>query len=318
MATQVTPAERLLDLVLALTHATHRMTRSEIRTGVAGYSDAPSEDAFERMFERDKTTLRELGVPLITLVDDAHGDDVGYRIDLEDYDMPAIDLTAEELGVLSVAAAMWEGAELDAQARRGLTKLRALAPGTAQVFAGHTLRLPLPEGHLDPLLKATTERNVVTFSYRTARTDRMEDREVEPWRLLVRDGAWYLQAWDRLRHGERMFRLSRISGRVRTLPDSGDRHEIGPAPSTPQSTQSATVRVRTDHGAQLRLRAWQVEHTPLGDILTLPLGDSEELAALIAGYTDAVEVLHPTSLRDAVISRLAAVSRLAAGEKADA
>lgn len=316
MSTQVTPAERLLDLVIALTHATHRMTRSQIRRGVNGYAQAASDDAFERMFERDKVTLRELGIPLVTLVDDAHGDDVGYRIDLDDYAMPEIELTPEEIGVLSVAAAMWQGAEQDSRARRGLTKLRALAPSVSDEFAGHVLRMPAPQPQLEPLLQAATQRGVVQFPYRTARTGVVEQREVEPWRLLVRDGAWYLQGWDRLRSAERLFRLSRIIGEVREITGDGERAEVGPAPTPVISQEQARVWVRPDRAGALRLRATSVEHHATGDVLTLPLGDVEHLAALIAGDTDAVKVLEPPALREAVVARLSAVAALAGGEHA--
>lgn len=316
MSNQVTPAERLLDLVIALTHTTHRMTRSEIRRGVNGYAQAPSDDAFERMFERDKVTLRELGIPLVTLVDDAHGDDVGYRIDLDDYAMPEIELTPEEIGVLSVAAAMWQGAEQDARARRGLTKLRALAPSVSDELAGHVLRMPIAQPQVEPLLQAATARGVVQFPDRTARTGQVEQREVEPWRLLVRDGAWYLQGWDRLRGAERLFRLSRITGEVRDVTGDGERAAVGPAPTPVAGEEMARLRVRPERAGALRLRATSVRSDGEGDVLTMPLGDVEQLAALVAGDTDAVMVLSPAELRDAVVARLAAVAALAGGEHA--
>lgn len=268
------------------------------------------------MFERDKVTLRELGIPLVTLVDDAHGDDVGYRIDLDDYAMPEIELTPEEIGVLSVAAAMWQGAEQDARARRGLTKLRALAPSVSDELAGHVLRMPIAQPQVEPLLQAATARGVVQFPYRTARTGQVEQREVEPWRLLVRDGAWYLQGWDRLRGAERLFRLSRITGEVRDVTGDGERAAVGPAPTPVAGEEMARLRVRPERAGALRLRATSVRSDGEGDVLTMPLGDVEQLAALVAGDTDAVMVLSPAELRDAVVARLAAVAALAGGEHA--
>ena len=67
-----------------------------------------STDAFERMFERDKETLRELGVPVVTVHGPAHGDDPGYRVDLDAYALPPMDLSAAQLAVLGLAAELWQ------------------------------------------------------------------------------------------------------------------------------------------------------------------------------------------------------------------
>ena len=46
------------------------------------YAECASDEAFERMFERDKDELREIGIPLETGGNDAwFEDEVGYRID---------------------------------------------------------------------------------------------------------------------------------------------------------------------------------------------------------------------------------------------
>ena len=64
-------AERLVNLVLCLLSTRQFLTADRIRAAVPGYepddgSDR-ADDAFKRMFERDKAELRELGVPLETL-----------------------------------------------------------------------------------------------------------------------------------------------------------------------------------------------------------------------------------------------------------
>src|SRR4030081_1577964 len=60
----VARAERLVNLVLCLLSTRQYLTADRIRRIVPGYADAPSDDAYFRMFERDKTELRELGIPL--------------------------------------------------------------------------------------------------------------------------------------------------------------------------------------------------------------------------------------------------------------
>ena len=94
----------MLDLVIALSHTRHRMTKAQIRRHVNGYDAGGSTEAFERMFERDKETLRQLGIPLVTLTDAVHEDEVGYRIDTAAYQLPPIDLSPAQMGVLSLAA----------------------------------------------------------------------------------------------------------------------------------------------------------------------------------------------------------------------
>lgn len=308
----VPPAERLLDLVIALSHTEHRMTKSDIRATVNGYSQASNDDAFERMFERDKVTLRELGIPLVTLTDDAHGDDIGYRIDLDGYALPEISLTPAEIGVLSVAAQVWDGAHLDLPARRALTKLQAVAPAASGELSAHVLRIPPPTATFDPLLQAIAARTAVTFDYRTATSPDVARRRVEPWRLLVSDGAWYVQAHDLDRDAERQFRLSRIVGSVRAAGPAT--HPRGAPATTSSAGGRARLAVRPERAAQVRLRALAT-HAGTGrwqgwDELELPLGDVEDLAGLVAGHTDAVVVLEPPVLRDAVTTRLRAAAAL--------
>ena len=98
------------------------MTKQQVRRTVAGYLDATSDEAFERMFERDKDTLRELGVPVRTVVSAGHGDDVGYRIDLEDYALAPFELTP---------AVMWGQFTIPAAYR---TSLRGLVESSFPIF----------------------------------------------------------------------------------------------------------------------------------------------------------------------------------------
>lgn len=336
MSTSVTPAERLLDLVIALTHTEHRMTKADVRATVNGYSQASNDDAFERMFERDKVTLRELGIPLVTLTDDAHGDDIGYRIDLDGYALPRVDLTPAEIGVLSVAAQVWDGAHLDLPARRALTKLRAVSPAASGELSGHVLRIPPPSATFDPLLNAIASRAVVTFGYRGATSSAPAQRRVEPWRLVVRDGAWYVLGHDLVRDAERMFRLTRITGAVKVGPAGGATHARGSgtgdgpggahggsrgSDGADHAVDVARIAVRPERAGDVRLRALSM--TPGEgnwdgwDVLELAVGDAEDLAGLLAGHTDAVVVLEPPHLREAVVTRLRAAAGLAPTGEAD-
>ena len=58
--------ERLMNLVIALLSTRGYLSAERIRASVAGYADCPTDEAFSRMFERDKAELRDLGIPLET------------------------------------------------------------------------------------------------------------------------------------------------------------------------------------------------------------------------------------------------------------
>ena len=55
-----------MNLVIALLSTHSYITADRIRANVAGYAESPSDEAFSRMFERDKNELRDLGIPLET------------------------------------------------------------------------------------------------------------------------------------------------------------------------------------------------------------------------------------------------------------
>ena len=326
MSDSLPPAERLLNLVIALVNTTGRMTREQIRTSVAGYDHAPTTEAFERMFERDKDTLRDLGVPVLTVAGPAHGDDLGYRIDTDAYALPPMELSAAQLGVLALAAAFWQDQSLRTDAARALVKLSAVgvsAPQTDAV-AGLAPRLHPAGPSLGPLLDAAENRQLVTFTYRAASTGDVLDRTVEPWSLLARRGGWYLVGRDTVRDAPRVFRLSRIVGPVRllgrpgafTVPPGADPRAVL-RDSGHDELRTAWVAVAPDRAGALRARAG-TGRAPAGlvaptghDLLAVPFTRTDDLADELAAYTDAVLVLAPDGLREAVVRRLREAARLA-------
>ena len=76
----VSRTERLLNLVICLLAATRYVSKEQIRQAVPQYAQCATDEAFERMFERDKDDLREMGIPLETGSNDVFFDDeIGYR-----------------------------------------------------------------------------------------------------------------------------------------------------------------------------------------------------------------------------------------------
>ncbi len=118
--------ERLLNLVICLLYTRRPLTKEQIRASVAQYAGTSSDEAFDRMFERDKDELRELGIPLVASpLDRFFEDEIGYRIDRREYALPQIEFTREELTVLGLAAKAWEQASLAGPAAAAMRKLAA-------------------------------------------------------------------------------------------------------------------------------------------------------------------------------------------------
>jgi proteasome accessory factor B len=331
MPAQIPPAERLLNLVIALVNASTSMSKQQVRTGVSGYGDAPSPEAFERMFERDKDTLRDLGIPVLTVDAGGHSDDVGYRVDLDAYSLAPVDLTSAELGVLSLAAQFWQDKTLRIETARALTKLRAAGaggPGGANagtdVVAGLTPRVRAAGRAFGPLLDAIQDRRAVRFTYRAASTGEVREREVEPWRLAARGGGWYVVGRDRERDAPRSFRLTRLEGVVRPTGPTGayeppievdvDALLSGRA----GASRVARLAIVPERAGAVRARAQGSTESGLSapgtfdgrDVVEVPFGGLASFADELTGYADAVVVLDPPDLREAVIDRLRAASGL--------
>jgi proteasome accessory factor B len=334
------PAERLLNLVIALVNTNAAMTKQQVRSAVAGYSDAPSDDAFERMFERDKDMLRALGIPVVTVGTGGHTDELGYRIDQDAYALPSIDLTPAELGVLSLAAQFWQDKTLQTDINRAMVKLRAAGAGdpSADALAGLAPSVRAVGDAYGPLMEAIEARRAVSFSYRAAYDGVVRTRHVEPWRIAARDGGWYLMCFDRDRQAPRVFRVSRIESRVKVVGPAGayDIPEfetdamLGGGSERPHGeVRQAVVAVRPERAGALRARAKAVPDgerqvyaerlaeagawagDPAGwDILEVPYQSLTGMASEAAGYGAALVVLEPEPVREETLRRLTAAAAL--------
>src|SRR5918994_4754895 len=114
-----------MNLVIALLSTRTFITAERIRQTVYGYSDSASDEAFSRMFERDKNELRDLGIPLETGRISQFDPTEGYRINRDAYALPAVELTADEAAAVAVATQLWESPELITATQGALLKLRA-------------------------------------------------------------------------------------------------------------------------------------------------------------------------------------------------
>jgi proteasome accessory factor B len=311
-------AERLVNLVLCLLSTRQFLTAERIRTAVPGYEPddgtARADDAFKRMFERDKSELRELGVPLETGRTSIFDTEEGYRIARRDYELPAVQLEPDEAAAVGLAARLWQSAELADAARGALLKLRA---GGVDVEPARTLdvepRLDAAEDALHPCLDAVQSGRAVTFDYRKYGGEESH-REVEPWGVVSWRGRWYLVGHDRGRDAARCFRLSRVVGAVTPVGPEGavkvptgiDLVEYVVASSRQEFSRTAVIRVRAGQGPSLRKMASAVTPGEDWDVLEIGYDDPEWISDRVARLGAAAVADGPADVREAVVRRLRA------------
>ncbi len=190
----IAKAERLMNLALCLLGTRRPLSKRELRQSIEAYLEAGSDDSFNRMFERDKDDLRELGL-VIETVESLDGE-VGYLARRDSNRLPPITLDAEEAAALGLAAKVWQQARLAGAASGALQKLRAAGlPEEVDPYEPHSAlepRIPVHEAAFEPLMLACRDRRPVVFDYRKANAAQPEARHVEPWALECWRGHWYL------------------------------------------------------------------------------------------------------------------------------
>ena len=317
-------AERLLNLYIMLLAQTRFVSKQDIRRAHYGeYADnARGDEAFEKAFERDKEDLRELGVVIeVGSLDAFFDDEPGYRISTDTSALPEIRFEADEAAVLGIAARAWEQATL---ARRTTEAMRKLAAQGVELDATRLDLVPpslrAEEPAFDALWDATQKRRAVTFDYKRP-GEEPHRRRLQPWGLVRSSGRWYVVGYDVDRADERVFRLSRVQGRVSAVGKAGA-YDVPPgtdvsaiaanlARRTPDV--EATVLVRQGAGVGLRRRAARVEEDVPGpddesgwDRLVVT-GPGSDLASEVLTYGPTVVVEAPEELRSEVLSRLRAI-----------
>jgi predicted DNA-binding transcriptional regulator YafY len=309
--------ERLLNLVICLLHTRSYLTADRIREMVAGYDEAPSDEAFKRMFERDKEDLRDLGIPLETGSNSAWDDEAGSRIARRDYALPDITLEPGEAAAVGLAARMWSSASMSAPATRALRKLEAAGVEVAPLPEGLQPRVESSGEAFAALAEAVHDGQPVTFDYRTAAGGQPSTRTVEPWGVVWWHGRWYLVGHDRDREATRVFRLSRVEGELSRVGQPGtvkrpvgvDLTALVAAYDASAPSSVALVRVREGRCLGLRRLALNTSAGPSGwDVVELAYPDAQRLADQVLPYGADAVVVEPPEVVDTVVRRLRAVA----------
>ena len=319
-------AERLMNLTICLLVSRTFIPKDRIRQAVEGYHDL-GDEAFDRMFDRDKEELRVLGIPIeLGTIDKAFEDEVGYRISRNRFELPEISLEADEAAVLGLAARVWQHARLASATSQGLRKLRA--GGVEVDESALTIlepQLATDEPAFDAVFAAVTSRTPITFAYRRSGATDTTIRHLEPWGIVSWHGHWYVVGHDRDRDAERMFRVSRIEGEVEedgragdfTPPAALDLRALASSLAPPHPHSFARVLVRHGAGDGLRRRAVAAKPAEEGwTEIELPYGSGSSLAEELTSYGPDVVVREPLEVREAVVRRLTALVENAAARPA--
>jgi predicted DNA-binding transcriptional regulator YafY len=301
--------ERVTDLLLVLLDTNRPLSLREIADRVPGYPDG--HDARRQAFERDKKLLRDEGVPVVASAVDS-GEQVGYRVDPDDYYLPDLGLEPDEQAALNLAVA---GVHLgEPIGREALSKLGMGGQWPRRGAPLPLVDLPLVDGlpALPILFDAARNAASVTFGYRGAA------RSVDLAGIRFRGGHWYAVGWDRDRGEARTFRVDRIDGLPEPgtagsarLPDgfdpdetfarepwhfgSGDAVEVDVAVDAAEASRVVTalgpdaVVDRDDDG---------------GVVVRMVVTDAEALVSWALDLLDHAVVLGPPDVRDAVVARL--------------
>lgn len=321
--------ERLFNLTCTLLYATEGLTKKEILQTVRGYDEEYKEggnnSTLERMFERDKTSLREVGIRIETEIP-AHEDENNqvsrYKIKRESFSWPKdVKLTPKQLALLNLAAQAWAGGSLSTDASRGITKLRALGVvGKSSDIIGISPKIHTFEPSFKDLEFSIAERQVVNFDYRNPETGEITTRTLQPWVMRQIEGQWLVLGFDEFRNEPRNFMLRRIVSSVTPVKE-GKELRTFEAPNEDlvlsavadlnehASKQVAVLEITPGSEAWFRYELDLVKDRK-DNLHNIKYFDVYVLAEQLREYADQIEVLEPKNLAELVKAGFRRVAEL--------
>jgi proteasome accessory factor B len=357
-------SKRLLDLVMILLRARTPVTYRDIREQFPAYQTLNVEAGL-RAFERDKADLLDLGVPIryVTPDEDDSLEDGGYVIDLKRFKMPEVHLTRDEISALVLAASVAHAMPGGTYPKIVDLALKKLAfdlpelPDTPTEFPrpasnAPTVLVHFPESHhrrasapgqaparpelgeiYATLEAATRLRKRVSMKYQAATNGMISTRELDPYAMVYREGAWLVVGWCHLRKEIRSFRVDRMH-----------HAEMAPKPKSPDFERPADFDVKayatrspwtfTSEPPEEVQLAFSAEAAEIanedfgptavkrqdGDttLITFDCTNPEFAAMRVLAAKGAIKVMRGDKLRARIAAELDAISERYAMEVADA
>jgi len=320
---------RQLSLISYLMAERRPVTALEIRRDVEGYS-AMNEDAFARRFYADRSELDSLGIALtVERPVDGVAEQENYSLRPENFHLPAIAFSDAELAALQTALSLLDGEFAYAEPLRlALQQIswgranplrapeqRSVALAITASAGGHDLSQRLAK-----IETAIFRNKTITFDYYTMARDDMGTRKVDPYHLLFK-GEFYLLGYAHERQALRVFRLSRIRGKVAYATKAehdfkGPPEGFDPRPYANRAEwQFGEVAGEAEIEITERI-AWQIERhfgrfgeiqpaRTSGDVVfATPFADRRQLAAWVLRLGENARVLGPPELENEVTERI--------------
>jgi len=326
---------RQLSLISFLMAQGRPVSALEIKREVEGYSDM-NDDAFARRFYADRAELESLGIQLgVEKPGEGFFEAELYSLPPENFYLDAIEFTDDELAALSTALLLLTDG--------GFAYAEPLRLALQQVAWGHPN--PISEGERAPVEMAMTasaggrdlsqrlskietaisRRKTVEFTYFTMERGETEKRRVDPYHLVFRGGQFYLIGHSHERDAVRVFRLSRIQGKVGyaskaehdfSPPEDFDRRDYGSRADwqlgETQGTAKIWIRERIawmierDFGGYGTLRSAKKSDgaSGKGRIFETDYASVRELIAWVLRWRQNAQVLAPEDLREEAEQRL--------------
>ncbi len=326
---------RQLSLISFLMAQGRPVSALEIKREVEGYSDM-NDDAFARRFYADRAELESLGIQLgVEKPGEGFFEAELYSLPPENFYLDAIEFSDNELASLSTALSLLTDG--------GFAYAEPLRLALQQVAWGHPN--PVSEGDKAPVEMAMTasaggrdlsqrlskietaisRRKTIEFTYYTMERDETEKRKVDPYHLVFRSGQFYLIGHSHERDAVRVFRLSRIQGKVGyaskaehdfSPPENFDRRDYGQRADWQLGEIRGTAKIyirdriswliERDFSAYGELRpARKADDAPgKGSVFETDYASPRELIAWVLRWRQNAEVLEPEELRTEARERL--------------
>jgi len=317
--------ERLINLTACLLETRRPLSFAELSDTVyRGLSR--SEPSLKRMFERDKDELREMGIE-VEAVESELGGEVGYIIPRDKYYLPHIDLDPEERVALTMVSRLFlgSGTPFSVPAQLALLKLAFESQAAGEeVPHVHWVETPRDSELLGGILDALVRRKLLKFTYRSMGSGQENERQVEPYGLFNKGGAWYFVGQCRLRDDVRCFKLERITSEVEVNPSNPKTADFEVPEGFDMSAEvdwerpsggGAEIRARVVFSPRLSFAAATGVAEVLGEKrlrdgrldVTYRVADADEFVDWVLGFgTDAL-IKAPAELKALVRQRLEGV-----------
>jgi len=328
---------RQLSLISFLMAERRPVTALEIKQEVEGYSGM-NDDAFARRFYADRAELESLGIELkVDKPAEGYYEAENYSLPPQNFYLPAIEFNDSELGALRTALSLLDGEFAYAEPLRlALQQLswgkpsplaapeqRTVALGVTAAAGGREL-----SQRLSKIETAIFRRKTIVFDYYTMGRDAEEQRKVDPYHLLFRGGQFYLVGYSHERGDVRVFRLSRIRGKVGYA--SKAEHDFPP----PEEFDPRVYATRTDwqlgdpvatarvwlsdridwlverhfgHAGRISAAAEADDAPDDGVVFETEYADSRQVVSWVLGLGERARILGPPELAEEAAERLALI-----------